>query len=86
MAGNLNPESENKSTDASSFENENPNEFYSTLTEEDIPGASLNGKDPKQMTIKQLKFWLSCRGAKISGEKDELVSRVYNIYNVLCHI
>ena len=45
MAGNLNPESENKSTDASSFENENPNEFYSTLTEEDIPGASLNGKN-----------------------------------------
>lgn len=79
MVGNLNPERENKNTDATSFKNENPNEFYSTLPEEDIPGAS-QWERPKQMTVKQLKVWLSCRGAKISGKKNELVSRVNN-YN-----
>lgn len=50
------------------------------LSEDDIPGASLNGKNRKQLSVKQLKFWLSCRGAKTSGRKDELVLRVQN-YN-----
>ena len=40
-----------------------------SLVEEDIPGASLNGNDPRKLTVKQLKVWLSCRGAKMSGEK-----------------
>ena len=61
---------------------ENVNTSCVKLTEEDIPGSCLAGKDPKQLTVKQLKFWLSCRGAKISGKKDELVARVNN-YNAI---
>ena len=33
------------------------------LTEADIPGASLGGRDPEKFKIAELKFWLRCRGA-----------------------
>ncbi len=39
------------------------------LTEDDIEGASLAGREPKQLTVQQLKFWLSCRGIKASKLK-----------------
>ena len=46
------------------------------LTEEDIPGASLRGRNPQQLTIPELKRWLSCRkGAKTNGKKRDLVER-----------
>ena len=45
------------------------------LTESDIPGASLNGKDPSELNVVQLKRWLACRGAPIAGEKPELIER-----------
>ena len=46
------------------------------LTEDDIDGASLRGKTPSQLTIPELKRWLSCRkGAKLSGTKRSLVER-----------
>ena len=45
------------------------------LTETDIPGASLNGKSPNQLTVVQLKRWLVCRGAPISGKKSDLIER-----------
>jgi len=32
------------------------------LSDQDIPGASLNGKDPTDLNIPQLKRWLACRG------------------------
>ena len=52
MAVNLNAEKEN----------EQFAQFKSVkLTEDDIPGASLGNQDPKQLTMKQLNFWLSCR-------------------------
>ena len=41
----------------------------------------MGGKDPKNLTIKQQKDWLSCRGARPSGkkpQKDLLVARVEN--------
>lgn len=47
-----------------------------SLVKKDIPGASLNGNDPPSLTVEQLKFWLSCRGAKLPEEKEELVTRV----------
>lgn len=51
-----------------------------TLTEDDIDGASLRGKTPNQLTIPELKRWLSCRkGAKLSGTKRSLVAR-YGVY------
>lgn len=45
------------------------------LNEDDIPGASLGGKDPSELNVVQLKRWLVCRGAPVSGKKPELVQR-----------
>ena len=46
------------------------------LKEEDIPGASLNGRDPSQLQVVELKRrWLKCRGAIVSGKKQNLVKR-----------
>jgi len=45
------------------------------MTESDIPGASLNGKDPSEMLVVQLKRWLACRGAPTGGNKPELIER-----------
>ena len=45
------------------------------LTEDDIPGASLNGKSPSQLTVVQLKRWLACCGVPISGKKPDLLER-----------
>lgn len=36
------------------------------LTESDIPGASLDGKDPAQLNVLQLKRWLACHGAPVN--------------------
>lgn len=33
-----------------------------SLTENDVPGASLHGKDPSRVNLPQLKLWLKCRG------------------------
>ena len=33
------------------------------LSESDIPGASLNGKALSELTVVQLKQWLTCHGA-----------------------
>ena len=63
-------------------ENALENNISVLLTQDDIPGASLGNQDPKQLTVKQLKFWLSCRGARTSGKKDELVARVKNYNNI----
>ena len=45
------------------------------MTESDIPGASLNGKDPSELLVVQLKRWLACRGAPTAGNKPELIKR-----------
>ena len=47
------------------------------LKEEDkhVPGASLNGRKPKQLRIPELKLWLACRGALTKGRKAELIER-----------
>ena len=51
-----------------------------SLKEEDIPGASLNGRDPE---VQELKQWLQCRGASVRGKKADLVQRLVFIYAVL---
>lgn len=33
------------------------------LTEADIPGAFLCGREPETFKVTELKFWLRCRGA-----------------------
>ena len=45
------------------------------MTEKDIPGASLNGKDPSELQVVQLRRWLACRGAPTAGNKPELIER-----------
>jgi len=47
-----------------------------SLTENDIPGASLKGRPPNLLKKDELKRWLQCRGAHVSGSKEDLVRRV----------
>ena len=51
-----------------------------TLTENDIPGASLLGRKPEELLNSELKFWLKCRGDTGKGlkTKAELVKRIYD--------
>ena len=43
--------------------------------EDDLPGASLNGRRPENLKVKELKQWLPCRGVSVKGEKCDLVVR-----------
>ncbi|PFX26549.1 hypothetical protein AWC38_SpisGene8794 [Stylophora pistillata] len=45
------------------------------LNEDDIPGAKLT-TPVEQCTINALKPWLSCRGRKVGGKREELVIRI----------
>ena len=37
------------------------------FTEDDIPGSSLNGRDPSELKNPKLKFWLKCRSDNCKG-------------------
>ena len=50
-----------------------------TLEEEDIPSAKLQ-KPAEQCTVAVLKRWLSCRGAKVTGKREDLVKRFVQLY------
>ena len=39
------------------------------LTEDDIPGASLAGREPSSLKNEELRFWLKCRGDSLKGLK-----------------
>ena len=43
------------------------------LTISDAPRSSLNGKDPAELNIVQLKQWLACCGAPIIRKKPQLI-------------
>ena len=45
------------------------------LVESDVPGASLNGEKPEELTLPRLKLWLQCRKASTKGKKSDLVVR-----------
>ena len=45
------------------------------LTEDDVPGASLAGRSPSDLLLKELRRWLACRGASRGGRHAELVKR-----------
>ncbi|KAK3742461.1 hypothetical protein QZH41_020661 [Actinostola sp. cb2023] len=49
-----------------------------SLTENDIPGASLEGRSPSELKNSDLIFWLKCRGDSCKGlnVKAQLVKRV----------
>lgn len=52
------------------------NESVFLLKEEDIDGASLQGKQPKDFILKELKRWLACRKEeRTSGSKRDLEER-----------
>lgn len=55
-------EDETYATDIQVYIFPNENEWPWLLTENDVPGASLDGVDPSRATLAQLKFWLKCRG------------------------
>jgi len=58
------------------FEDSQDDDFvgdFELLNEEDIPGASLDGKNPCELNVTQLRRWLMCRGAPVGGKKPELV-------------
>ncbi|VDI63488.1 Hypothetical predicted protein [Mytilus galloprovincialis] len=62
---------------------DNPDHFPWVLTEDDIPGASLQGKLPHLLKVPELQFWLRCRGISVAGlNKSQLVSTVQNILPV----
>ena len=52
-----------------------PSGIRAVLSEADVPGASLNGRNPADLTIPQLKRWLQCRDAPTKGKKADLVAR-----------
>ena len=43
------------------------------LTETDVPGASLNNKDPSKLNVMQLKRCLAYRRALLTGKKPKLI-------------
>ena len=40
-----------------------------------VPGASLLNRKPNELTVKELKRWLACRGAVTTGKKADLIAR-----------
>ena len=62
------------------------NDFMAILREKDIPGASLNVRDPSELKIPELKRWLACRGAPQKGKKANLVARFVEISSDHVHI
>ena len=57
------------------IDDDNPRSIQNLFTEDNVAGASLNGRNPGQLTILQLKRWLQCRGASTKGRKGDLVAR-----------
>ncbi|XP_074618195.1 uncharacterized protein LOC141877203 isoform X1 [Acropora palmata] len=49
-----------------------------SVTEDDIPGASLAGRNPSSLKNEELRFWLRCRGDSLKGLKTKalLVKRI----------
>ena len=41
------------------------------LSEKDVPGAALNGRDPETLTVPELK---QCKNASLKGKKADLVA------------
>ena len=45
------------------------------LTENDVPGASVQDKETELFHNDQLRRWLKCRGASTSGNRSQLPQR-----------
>ena len=47
------------------------------LIEGGVSGTSLNGKTSGELNVVQLRRWLACCGAPITGKKPELIERYF---------
>ena len=45
------------------------------LTEEDIPGASLQKRKPENLKNEELRRWFKCRGGSVGGNRVQLLER-----------
>ena len=43
------------------------------LHEEDVPGGSVNRREPSQLHVVELKRWLKCTAATTVGKKQDVV-------------
>ena len=59
----------------SSGSDDNGCSIQRVLTEDNIPGASLSGRNPCSLIIPELKRLLQCHNASLRGKKAELVAR-----------
>jgi len=48
------------------------------LREVYLPGPYLNGRDPSQLHVVELKRWLKFQGATTAGRKEDLVKKLAN--------
>ena len=46
-----------------------------SVPRQDVPGASLAGRDPSDLKVPELKRWLECRAASTRGKKADLIAR-----------
>ena len=70
--------------DENSSSGDNISDDEEFLSEMDVPGASLNGKEVSSLKIPELKRWLQCRRAPTMGKKADLVARL--IINSVCTV
>ena len=56
----------------------NSDEADLILHEDEVPGASLKGRDVGSLKIPELKRWLQCRRASTKGLKADLVARYFH--------
>lgn len=69
-------DSKTKMTATSCSNSDNSKNIVVSLSEDDIPGAKLPWEIPEQCIVQQLKQWLSCRSACVSGKKPQLIARI----------
>ena len=79
-------DSKTKMAAASCSNSDNSKNVVVSLSEVNIPGAKLPREIPEQCNVQQLKQWLSCRGACVSGKKPQLIARFVYTFISLCFI
>ena len=57
---------------------ESAGESSGFLAEDEVPGASLQGRNPELLKVPELKRWLQCMRASTKGKKPELIARYSN--------
>ena len=55
------------------------------MHEDEVPGASLRGRDVGSLKITELKRWLQCRRTSTKGLNADLVARYFR-YNIIAMV